>query len=83
MPKSISAQIGVSEKGHLRMTFSKAALSPKQIRDCFNRKFFSVIEPYEMPEPLARQLGLSSGKDYISIGKYPIKETSEMFIIDF
>lgn len=65
------------------MTFIKAALSPKQIRQCFNRKYFSVIEPYLMPEPLARQFGVASGKEYISIGKYPIRETSEMFIIDF
>ena len=78
---TIKAQLLQTDRGRLRICFSKAALESKYLNRHFRRHLFQVPEGFELPGWTRRRLELPQRR--IEPGIYPVWETEEAYTVDF
>lgn len=78
---TLTTWIGLTASGRLQFAFLKANLDEKTIRRHFRWALFQIIDAYELPERINRQLKAESLR--IEPGIYTVWQTPDRLIVEF
>lgn len=78
---TVQTWIGLTTSNRLQFAFMKASIDEKAIRRHFRWALFQIIEAYDLPEKVSRQLKTSGLR--IEPGIYTVWETPDRLIVEF
>lgn len=80
--RQASAFFSVNQDGDLEMFFPSEGIMPCTERAIFKNKWFPVPEAYPLPDHILNQLA-PGVNPVVAVGKYPITQVSNGYIITF